>query len=218
MAVFAHPHSHTCWPGVGMLIEVAGADPDAVYRVLIGVVTPRPIAWVTTVDAQGRVNLAPFSFFNVFGSRPPVVVFSPALRPDGSKKDTLRNVEATGEFVLNAAVAELAEQVNLSSAELPPGQSEAELAGLALVPSLRVRPPRVASAPAHLECVLRQVIRVGEGPGAANLVLGEVVLIDVVDAVLDGRGRVDPRKLRTIARLGGDYYCHTSDLFQMRRP
>jgi flavin reductase (DIM6/NTAB) family NADH-FMN oxidoreductase RutF len=201
-----------------MRIDVSRADPDEVYRTLIGVVTPRPIAWVTTLDAQGRVNLAPFSFFNVFGSRPPVVVFSPALRGDGTKKDTLRNVEATGEFVLNAAVADLAEQVNLSSAELPPGQSEAELAGLTLVPSLRVRPPRVAAAPAHLECVLRQVIPIGEGPGSANLVIGDVVLIDVADAVLDERGRVDPHKLGTIGRLGGDYYCRTADLFRMRRP
>jgi flavin reductase (DIM6/NTAB) family NADH-FMN oxidoreductase RutF len=201
-----------------MLIDVRQADLDTIYRTLIAVVTPRPIAWVTTLDAHGGVNLAPFSFFNAFSSNPPVVVFSPGLRPDGTKKDTLRNVEATGEFVINAAVAELAEQLNLSSKELPPGESEADLAGLALAPSLRVRPPRVAAAPAHLECVLRQVIPIGTGPGSGNLVLGDVVLIDVADAVLDPRGRVDPRKLDTIGRLGGDYYCRTTDLFQMRRP
>ncbi len=201
-----------------MLIDVSRAEPVEVYRTLISVITPRPIAWVTTVDSTGRVNLAPFSFFNVFGANPPVVVFSPALRPDGTKKDTLRNIEATGEFVLNAAVAELAEQVNLSSTELAPGESEAELADLMLVPALRVRPPRVAASPAHLECVLRQVLPIGAGPGAANLVMGEVVLIDVADRVLDERGRIDPLKLQTIARLGGDYYCHTSDLFRMRRP
>ncbi len=201
-----------------MLIDVSRDEPVEVYRTLISVITPRPIAWVTTVDSTGRVNLAPFSFFNVFGANPPVVVFSPALRPDGTKKDTLRNIEATGEFVLNAAVAELAEQVNLSSTELAPGESEAELADLMLVPALRVRPPRVAASPAHLECVLRQVLPIGAGPGAANLVMGEVVLIDVADRVLDERGRIDPLKLQTIARLGGDYYCHTSDLFRMRRP
>src|SRR3984885_3059763 len=106
-----------------MIIDVRSADVVAVYRALIGVVTPRPIAWVTTVDRQGRVNLAPFSFFNAFGSNPPVVVFSPNTKRDGGKKDTLRNAEATGQFVVNAAVAELAAQVNLSAKELPEGDS-----------------------------------------------------------------------------------------------
>jgi flavin reductase (DIM6/NTAB) family NADH-FMN oxidoreductase RutF len=146
------------------------------------------------------------------------VVFSPTLKRDGGKKDTLRNVEATGEFVVNAAVAELARQVNLSAKELPPDESEVELAGLRLAPSAKVRPPRVADSPAHLECVVRQVVPVGSGPGSANLVIGEVVLIHVSDEVLDGRGRVDPRKLHAIARLGGDFYCHTTDLFEMKRP
>src|SRR5436305_1212971 len=104
-----------------MRIDVADVGAVEVYRTLVEVVTPRPIAWVTSVDLEGRVNLAPFSFFNAFGANPPVVVFSPTTRRDGSKKDTLRNVEATGEFVLNAAVEPLAEQVNLSSMELPPG-------------------------------------------------------------------------------------------------
>src|ERR1700720_4342311 len=104
-----------------MLIDVRSADKVAVYRALVGVVTPRPIAWVTTVDSQGRVNLAPFSFFNAFGSNPPVVVFAPNKKRDGGQKDTLHNVEATGEFVVNAAVADLAGQVNLSAKELPPG-------------------------------------------------------------------------------------------------
>jgi flavin reductase (DIM6/NTAB) family NADH-FMN oxidoreductase RutF len=201
-----------------MLLDVAATDPLDVYRTLIGVVTPRPIAWVTTVDPQGRVNLAPFSFFNAFGVSPPVVVFSASLKRDGTKKDTLRNVESTGEFVVNATVADLAVQVNLSSRELPPGQSEVDLTGLTLVPSIRVQPPRLRESPAHLECVLRQVLTVGSGPGSANLVIGEVVAIHVSDAVLDEQGRIDPRKLRTIGRLGGDYYCHTSDLFEMKRP
>jgi flavin reductase (DIM6/NTAB) family NADH-FMN oxidoreductase RutF len=201
-----------------MIVEYNGPNFLDVYHVLIGVVTPRPIAWVTSVDGEGRVNLAPFSFFNAFGSNPPVVVFSPTLRRDGSKKDTLRNVEETGEFVLNAAVAELAEQVNLSSKEIPHEESEVELTGLTLTPSLRVRPPRIAESPAHLECKLRQVLTIGDGPGCANLVIGEVLLIDVADRVLGPDGRVDPARLRTIARLGGDWYCHTSDLFQLKRP
>src|SRR3954452_4142325 len=127
-----------------MIIDASTADVVSVYQALVGVVTPRPIAWVTTVDVEGRVNLAPFSFFNAFGANPPVVVFSPTLRRDGSRKDTLRNVEATGEFVLNAAVETLAEQVNLSSKELPFGESEVELTGLTLKPSVKVRPPGLA--------------------------------------------------------------------------
>jgi hypothetical protein len=112
----------------------------------------------------------------------------------------------------------LAGQVNLSAAELPHGQSEVELTRLTLVPSVRVRPPRLKESPAHLECVLRQVVRVGGGPRAANLVTGVVMAIHVADGVPDGQGRVDPRKLRAVGRLGGDFYCHTTDAFGMKRP
>jgi flavin reductase (DIM6/NTAB) family NADH-FMN oxidoreductase RutF len=189
-----------------------------VYHMIVGVVTPRPIAWVTTVDAAGRVNLAPFSFFNAFGANPPVVVFSPTRRRDATKKDTLLNVEATGEFVVHASVASLAEKVNQSSAELPPGQSEVELTGLHTVPSVKVKPPRLVEAPVAMECKVRQILPVGDGPIAANLVIGEVLVIHVDDAVLDAKGKPDPRKLRTVARLGGDYWCHTGDLFEQKRP
>jgi flavin reductase (DIM6/NTAB) family NADH-FMN oxidoreductase RutF len=201
-----------------MEIDVRQASPLVVYQTLIRVVTPRPIAWVTSVDVDGRPNLAPFSFFNAFGSNPPVVVFSPVIRRDGERKDTLRNVQATGEFVLNAAVEALAEQVNRTSQELPYGQSEAELTGLALVPSVLVRPPRVADSPVHLECKVLQIVPIGTAPGAANLVIGEVMMFHIDEAVLDEQRRVDPRKLRTIARLGGDFYCRSTDLFEMPRP
>ncbi len=201
-----------------MLIDIAAADYLDVYHLLVGVVTPRPIAWVTTLDPEGRVNLAPFSFFNAFGANPPVVVFSPTLRRDGSKKDTLRNLEATGEFVLNAAVESLAEKMNLCSKELPYGQSEAELAELTLLPSVKVKPPRVAETLVTMECKLLQIVPIGKGPIAGNLIIGEVLVIHIADDVLDDKGRIDPRKLRTIARLGGDYYCRTTDLFEMKRP
>jgi flavin reductase (DIM6/NTAB) family NADH-FMN oxidoreductase RutF len=201
-----------------MIIDVSAADVTKVYQALVGVVNPRPIAWVTTIDGQGRVNLAPFSFFNAFGANPPVVVFSPTLRRDGSKKDTLLNLEVIPEFVLNAAVEELAQKMNATAKELPPGQSEAESAGLTMQPSRMVRPPRVAESPVHLECRVRQLMSIGDGPIAANLVIGEVLLIHIDDAVLDPAGRVDPRKLRTIARLGGTYYCRSTDLFEMERP
>jgi flavin reductase (DIM6/NTAB) family NADH-FMN oxidoreductase RutF len=201
-----------------MTIDVSSADVVKVYQALVGVVTPRPIAWVTTIDARGRVNLAPFSFFNAFGANPPVVVFSPTLRRDGSKKDTLLNLEVIPEFVLNAAVEDLAEPMNSSSKELPTGESEAEFAGLELQPSVKVRPPRVAASPVHMECRVRQILPIGDGPIAANLVIGEVLLIDIADSVLDPTGRIDPRKLRTIARLGANYYCRSTDLFEMERP
>ncbi len=201
-----------------MIIDVPSTDVVKIYRTLVEVVTPRPIAWVTTIDAEGRINLAPFSFFNAFGANPPVVVFSPGLRRDGTKKDTLRNLEIVHEFVLNAAVEDLAEPMNATSKELPPGQSEAEYAGLALQPSTKVRPPRVAVSPVHMECRVRQIVPIGDGPIAGNLVIGEVLLIHIDDSVLDSSGHVDPRKLRTIARLGGDYYCRSTDLFEMKRP
>lgn len=201
-----------------MVIDVANADVLSVYRAIVGLVVPRPIAWVTTVDDRGRVNLAPFSFFNAFGANPPVVVFSPTLRRDGSKKDTLRNVESTGEFVINLAVEKLALEVNATSKELPTGDNEAAHAGLELVPSERVRPPRVARSPAHLECRVLQIISIGTGAIAANLVIGEVMLIHVSEDVIDAKGAIDPRKLQAIARLGGDYYCRSTELFEMARP
>jgi len=201
-----------------MQIDVSQTPFLDVYQTLVGVVTPRPIAWVTTVDQNGRINLAPFSFFNAFGGNPPVVVFSPTLRRDGSKKDTLLNVEATGEFVVNAAVAPLASEVNRSSKELPRGDSEVDYVGLNTVPSVKIKPPRLAESPVNLECKLIQVVPIGSGPIAGNLVIGEVLMIHVADRVLDEAGKVDPRKLQTIARLGGDWYCHTTDLFTMHRP
>ena len=166
-----------------MLVDVASANLIDVYHLLTGIVTPRPIAWVTSVGPEpgGVVNLAPFSFFNVFGANPPVVVFSPTLRRDGSKKDTLRNVEATGEFVLNAAVESLAGPMNASAAELPRDESEVDLTGLELLPSVKVRPPRLAASPTNMECRVRQIIAMSEGPIAANLVIGEVLAIHVAD-------------------------------------
>lgn len=201
-----------------MEIDVETTPVPEVYQALIGIVTPRPIAWVTTIDAEGRVNLAPFSFFNVFSANPATVVFSPTLRRDGSKKDTLLNVEATGEFVLNTAVESLAEQINLSSKEIPHDESEVDLTGLTLRPSIRVKPPRLAETPTAIECKVVQIVPLGEGPIAGNLVIGRVVHIHIDDAILNAQGRPDPRKLRTIGRMGGDDYCRTSDLFALHRP
>ena len=201
-----------------MLIDVASANVVEVYQLLVGAVTPRPIAWVTTLSPTGVVNLAPFSFFNAFGANPPIVVFSPTLRRDGSKKDTLINLELLGEFVINAATAPLAEKVNLTSAEIPASDSEVSLAKLTTLTSVRVKPPRIAESPVNFECRVRQIIPCGTGPIAANLVIGEVVMMHIADEVLDDKGRIDPRKLQTVARLGGDFWCRTTDLFEQKRP
>ena len=201
-----------------MILDTSSSPALEVYQALVGVVVPRPIAWVTTMSPAGVVNLALFSFFNTFSANPPVVVFSPTLRRNATKKDTLLNIEATREFVVNVAVEPLAEKVNLSSKELPPDESEIELTGLHTAPSTRVKPPRLAESPVNLECTLRQIVHLGTGPIAGNLVIGDIVMIHIADAVLDANGKVDPRKLRAIARLGGDYYCRTGDLFEMKRP
>ena len=201
-----------------MQIDIATSDVVAVYHYLVSVVTPRHIAWVSTVNASGVVNLAPFSFFNAFGANPPIVVFSPTNKRDGSKKDTLRNVETNGEFVVNIVTATLAEKANLTSKELPPDESEVSLAGLHTLPSIKVKPPRLAESPVNLECKVRQIVPCGNGPISANLVIGEIVTMHISDDVLDEKGRVDPRKLKTVARLGQEYWCHTSDLFELKRP
>ena len=189
-----------------------------IYRLMIGLITPRPIGWVSTVSPRGVPNLAPFSFFNGVGAEPPTVVFSAVNHRDGRKKDTLVNVEANGEFVVNIASFELREAVNASGADLPYEVNELEGAGLTAVPSERVRPPRVAEAKAHLECVVHQIVNVGEGPLAANLVIGRLVLVHVAGEVLDPSGRIDPRALDTIGRMGGDGYARTTDLFSLSRP
>jgi flavin reductase (DIM6/NTAB) family NADH-FMN oxidoreductase RutF len=201
-----------------MQIDVSKSEVSAVYQMLVGLVTPRPIAWVTTISARGIVNLAPFSFFNTFGANPPVVVFSPTLKRDGGKKDTLVNIETNGEFVINASTEKHAELINMSSRMLLSDESEVELVGLSTLKSDKVRPPRLTETPFALECKLMQIIPVGHGPISANLVIGEIVTMHIDDAVLDDKGHPDPRKLKSIARLGGEYWCRTQDLFQMERP
>lgn len=198
-------------------------DPDVaavpeVYRLLTSLVTPRPIAWVSTISAGGVANLAPFSFFNAFGANPPVVVFSPTNRRDGSKKDTLRNVEAVGEFVINIVSHSLVGPMNESAAEVGPEVSEFGHVGLTAVPSEKVKPPRVGEAMAHLECEVMQILPIGSGAIAANLVIGRVRLFHVRDEVLGATGEVDAGKLDAVSRLGGNWYATTRDRFALERP
>jgi flavin reductase (DIM6/NTAB) family NADH-FMN oxidoreductase RutF len=201
-----------------MQMDVKSTPVVDVYQMLVGLVTPRPIAWVTTLSNAGVVNLAPFSFFNAFGANPPVVVFSPTLKRDGSKKDTLLNIEANGEFVINASSEKHAELINLSSKMLPIDESELSLTGQSTIASTNIAPPRLADVPFALECRLMQIIPVGHGPISANLVIGEVLMMHVDDAILGENRQPDPRQLKAIARLGGEYWCRTQDLFQMERP
>jgi flavin reductase (DIM6/NTAB) family NADH-FMN oxidoreductase RutF len=201
-----------------MKVDPIAAGARDAYRLMVELVTPRPIGWVSTLSAAGVDNLAPFSFFNAVGANPPALCFSVSNRRDGSVKDTIRNIEATGDFVVNVASYDLREAVNASALELPYEESEFAHCGLTPAPSVRVRPPRVAESKAQFECVVHQIVRVGEGGLAANLVIGRIVYIHVDDRVLNEVGHVDPAKLDTIGRMGGDGYARTTDLFAMARP
>jgi flavin reductase (DIM6/NTAB) family NADH-FMN oxidoreductase RutF len=191
------------------------------YKLLIGCIVPRPIALVATVSPDGRPNLAPFSFFNGVGSDPMTVLFCPANAPDGGEKDTLRNCKpesegGTGEFVVNAAVEGYAREVAAAAEPLPYGESEFDLTGLGLAPSLRVRPPRVARAPWSFECRTLQVVRTNPGvPAGGNVVLGRVVHVHLDDALVDSALRIDPARLQAIGRMGGLGYCFTRERFEL---
>lgn len=191
----------------------------SVYKLLIGSVVPRPIGWISTLGPDGSANLAPFSFFNVVCPNPPHVMFCPEVRSsDGALKDTLRNVRANGEFVVNIVTRELAEAMNLTSQELPPEVDEFAVANLIACPSLVVRPPRVAQSPIHFECRVAQIIELGSGPGGGSLVLGRVVHLHVDESVLIGTDKIDLDKLKPIGRLAGSAYCQVSETFTMDRP
>ena len=191
----------------------------SVYKLLIGSVVPRPIGWISTLSPDGRANLAPFSFFNVVCPNPPHVMFSPEIRStDGAVKDTLSNVRASGEFVVNIVTEELAEAMNQTSQELPEEVDEFAVANLITAPSLVVRPPRVALSPIHFECRVVQIIELGNGPGGGSLVLGRIVHLHVDESVLIGEDKIDLNKLKPIGRLAGSAYCRVTDQFQMVRP
>ncbi len=187
-----------------------------------GAVAPRPVAFASTVDAEGRVNLSPFSFFNVFSYSPPILVFSPVNRlRDGSPKHTLLNVRAVPEVVVHICDYALVQQLSLASAEYPAGVNEFGKAGLTELASECVRPPRVAEAPAAFECVVEQIVALAEGPGAGNLVVCRVVRAHFrQDVLLPDAAGIDPFKLDAVARLGGDWYCRASgaSLFEVARP
>ena len=204
-----------------MEIDVASLDTASRYKLLIGCVTPRPIAFVSTISPEGRPNLAPFSFFTAVGSNPMTVLFCPANKPDGSEKDTLRNAApeaegGTGQFVVNIASERYARSVAAAAEPMDYGQSEFELAQLAMAPSVAVRPPRVAESPVAFECETTRIIRTNPGEtGGGNIVMGRVIHIYAAEGVLNDRFHADPVQLQAIGRMGGLQYCSTRDRFEM---
>lgn len=198
------------------------SQPDR-YKLLIGGIVPRPIAWVSTVSPRGITNLAPFSFFNAIGSDPMMLMFCPANTPAGSEKDSLRNAKpesegGVGQFVVNIVSHELAAKMSLSAEPLEYEDSEFELTGLTPTKSTKISPPRVGEAKLSFECVTRQVIRTNPGvANGGNIVIGEVVYIHACDGLVDNRFHVDPEVLDAIGRHGGNTYSTTRERFEIPR-
>jgi flavin reductase (DIM6/NTAB) family NADH-FMN oxidoreductase RutF len=196
-------------------IDPIGLPPRDMARLLNSLVVPRPVAWVSTLDANGVRNLAPFSFFNAVGSNPPLVMISVGSRA-GQPKDTLRNLQDLGEMVIHIADESLAEALNLTSGEYDPSVDEFALAGLEVAPCAVVRPPRIAQAPIALEVKLVQLVPVP--PTGYTLLIGQVVYVHLRDGLLRPNGLVDAQLLRPIARLGGSEYTTIGEVFKMERP
>lgn len=199
-----------------MELDLAGAHAHRAYALLTGLVTPRPIALVTTLGLDGVVNAAPFSFFNVMGAEPPICAFAPADRDDGTPKDTARNIRLSHEFVVNLVDEPIAEAMNKCAASLPYGVSELQNAGLTTAPSSVVKPPRIAESPVNLECVEHSTIQIGDN----RLVIGLIKRLHAREGLIDPQTlRVNQEQLQTIGRMAGpNWYCRTRDRFEMVRP
>jgi flavin reductase (DIM6/NTAB) family NADH-FMN oxidoreductase RutF len=220
------PPQPTWTPGVSIdspVSEMISLTPSALevreaYKLMTGAIVPRPIAFVSTLNENGTVNLAPFSYFNAVSSSPPTIMFAITYKSDGSKKDTLINIERSGEFVINSVSEWMAQPMNHCSAEYPHGVSELEKVGLHAIPSEIVAPPRVKESPFHMECKLHTNLAVGSGgPGSSSLILGEVVKFHISkNAYRDGV--VLPEELKPLARLAGNSYSTLGDVFDLPRP
>jgi flavin reductase (DIM6/NTAB) family NADH-FMN oxidoreductase RutF len=201
-----------------MTILPSHHDPRDVYKLMTGLIVPRPIAFVSTMSLDGIRNLAPFSFFTAVSANPPVICFSPLIRGgDGSRKDTLKNIEAMKEFVVNIVSEEIARPMNACSADFPPDVDEFVESGLTPVPSEVVTPPRVLEAKAAMECRLLQVVHVSPKPLGGSIILGEVLRFHVADDIVQDF-KIDPDKLHAIGRMGGPTYARTTDRFDLPRP
>jgi flavin reductase (DIM6/NTAB) family NADH-FMN oxidoreductase RutF len=201
-----------------MIIDPAGTTPRNIYALMTGLIVPRPIAFVSSMNAGGARNLAPFSFFTGICANPPVICFSPMTRgAAAAQKDTARNIAATREFVVNMVSEAFAARMNIASTEFPPDVDEFEASGLTPLASDLVSPPRVAEAPACMECRLLQIIPVSALPLGGSLVIGEVLRFHVNDDIIEGF-RVDPDRWHPIGRMNGPVYTRTTDRFNMPRP
>jgi len=201
--------------GREVIVDPAVTPQRDIYKLLIGSIVPRPIAFVSTISPEGVLNLAPFSFFNAICGDPPVVGFSTSFREPA--KDTYRNVKSMGEFVVNIVSEEFAEKMNLTSGEYPHGVDEFAISGLTPIASDLVRPPRVAESHVNMECRLMQIVDVSTRPNGGSLIIGEVIRFHVDDAIVENF-RIHPDKLRAIGRMGGNDYARTRDRFEMVRP
>jgi flavin reductase (DIM6/NTAB) family NADH-FMN oxidoreductase RutF len=194
---------------------------NELHAYLLSAVAPRPICFASTIDGSGAPNLSPFSFFNIFGSKPPIAIFSSNRRVrDNTTKHTLENLRLTGEVVINMVNYPMVEQTSLASCEYPEGVNEFLKAGFTPVASELVKPFRVQESPVQLECKVQQIIETGQEGGAANLIICEILVVHIDDAVLDEQQRIDPNKIDLVARMGGDYYCRASGdaLFEVAKP
>ena len=201
-----------------MLLDLTTLRPRESYAWMISTIMPRPIAWVSTISNDGKSNLAPLSFFQGVTANPPTLMFVPVNMRDGTKKDTVRNLEQVPEFVVNLVPFALGEKMNATSTALPYGESEFDAFGISSVPSERIRPRRVADAPVAFECTLERFVHIGEGPLAANVVFGRIQLMHVADSVLGADGKPDPGKLDLIGRMGGETLTRTRERFDLVRP
>ncbi|MCH2177829.1 MAG: flavin reductase family protein [Mariniblastus sp.] len=198
-----------------MLVDPEEVDPSEVYRMMVQVITPRPIAWVSTCSQAGVTNLAPYSYFNGICSKPAALMFSAVNKPDGSLKDTVVNIRETGQFVVNAVPFQLAQPMVKTAAPLNYDESEFDCSGMTEIPSQRVGPPSVAESPIQMECELLDSLSVGDGPFAATVVIGKILLICIDDLLLDQAGTIDPSQFDVIGRLGGKDYCRTTKRFEI---
>lgn len=199
-----------------MLIDPEAESASFVYSTMIRAITPRPIAWVSTLSPAGVTNLAPFSYFNGICSSPAALMFSPVNRPDGSPKDTLINIRANGEFVVNVVPFSIAQPMVETAGDFQYETSEFNEIGLHPVPSQKVQPPGVLESPIQFECKVIQIVPVGEGPLAANVIIGKIVLMNIADNILDHDQKIDPSKLDTIGRMGGRGYSRTTERFELK--